>query len=235
VISSDKDSIEFLRGLCLMAMTLNHLLLWPFVNVSFLLRLTYQSLGWWSFATVFFALAGVQWGRRTQGEHRLWHWNGLRAGMLLGWVCVATSLYILGVNLRLINPAPWQAHIAWRDIGTLFGALLGFKLPWLIDVIWLHAWLGLFAAMLWSIPLLRSSPFLIFSVSAAIWLCGIPDIFAGLGRYQIAPSWHSWTGWQFLFVICALSQQPTVKDRLDKLRKKKFDGFFPCLPGYLLL
>lgn len=205
------DNLSVWRGLCLLGLTFNHLLLWPCENISFALRLTYQSLGWASFATVFFAIAGIQWGRKLQRSALLWRWNLARCGRLMAWVFISTAIFVIAVRLNFVQPAPWQRHLDWSSPNIPIWAVLGLRIPWLIDVIWLHAWLGIFATLLWSIPIVRHSPFCIAALSVLVWLAGQAGYFDSFSLHDAAPSWHSWTGWQLLFVGCALSQQNEFK------------------------
>jgi|GEM_PF-5499317 len=205
------------KGLCLIGMSFNHLLLWPFPGLSPALRLTYQSVGWFTFASVFFAIAGIQWGRRAQSNTKLILWNIKRAKKLGLWIVLATSLFLVGIKLGLITPAPWQISIAWQQPQTLLYALLGLRLPWLIDVIWLHMWLGVFATLLWISPGIRGRWWAIACVSFALWCLGQSNDPLGLGTNADAPSWHHWTSWQLLFVVSALSQQDEVRKKLAVL------------------
>lgn len=219
-----KDPLNTWRAVALLGLTFNHLLLWPLENISFAMRITYQSVGWVSFASVFFAIAGIQWGRKACTSDSLWIWNLKRSAKLLLWVFSATILFALAVELQFIKPAPWQRHISWTDPHTPLKAVAGVKLPWLLDVIWLHAWLGIYATIVWSVFGRNKSPLAITAVSVLVWIAGQTDAveIKILPTPAEAPPWHHWTGWQLLFVICALSQQDEVKKKLALLK----DMFF---------
>jgi hypothetical protein len=188
------------------------------------MRITYQSVGWVSFASVFFAISGIQWGRKACTSDSLWQWNVRRSARLLFWVFTATILFSLAVELQVIKPAPWQRHMNWTEPHTPLKALAGLKLPWLLDVIWLHAWLGIYATIVWSVFGRNRCPLAIAAVSFLVWIAGQADEVQVrmLPTIAEAPPWHHWTGWQLLFVICALSQHHDIKKRLDFLNNAFF-------------
>ena len=219
-----KDSLNTWRTVALLGLTLNHLLLWPLENISFAMKITYQSLGWVSFASVFFAAAGIQWGRKACTTDSLWVWNIRRSGKLLLWVFSATILFVFAVESQVIKPVPWQRHISWIEPLTPLKALAGLKLPWLLDVIWLHAWLGIYATIVWSVFGKNKSPLAIAAVSVLVWIAGQTDAvqLQILPTSAEAPPWHHWTGWQLIFVIGALSQRDEVKRRLELLKNPFF-------------
>jgi hypothetical protein len=224
------DPSDFWKGLSLVGLTINHLILWPCENLNFLLRITYQGMGWVSFASVFFAIAGIHWGRRIESQCELskfLHWNARRALKLFSWVVFSSMLFSLCVQWRILTPAPWQSHIPWHTPENIALALLGLRLPWLIDVIWLHGWLGIFSTLLWSVPALRRSGLCLLSTSGGIWLVSqagllnIENFIDGPLIKELAPSWHSWGGWQFLFIASAVSQRTDMQKYLQILQKKK--------------
>lgn len=211
---------DFWRGIGLLGLTFNHLLLWPYTSLSFALRFTYQSLGWVSFATVFFALAGVQWGRVAERNRNLWRWNLRRTAFLWAWVLVAVLIFRVGIESRLLRPAPWQNHIRWTENYGILYALAGVRLPWLLDVIWLHGWFGLFATILWSLPGVGVSALRIALVSCIFWISAQINFGQISPLFHEAPPWHVWTGWQILFVGCALSQRKEAARVVSYFRRK---------------
>lgn len=206
---SDKNvnSLDIWKGLSILGLTFNHLILWPCQSLSGALKFSYQSLGWFSFASVFFAISGCQWGKREQKNPDILSWNILRARKLFAWVVCATLIFQGGVWLGFIQPAPWQAHAVWSRWDLVLSAVLGQKLPWLIDVIWMHGILGVFATVVWSLPWLRVSSARIAALSLVIWICSQLGLFQFQFGHGAVPSWHDWTSWQLLFVGAALLQR----------------------------
>jgi hypothetical protein len=238
-LSSEKPTkqTDVWKGLSLLGLTFNHLLLWPCSNLSFALNFTYQSVGWVSFASVFFAIAGVQWGRRAENQtpQQLLNWNFKRAIKLFAWVGCATAIFVLANKASLLEPAPWQRHLIWNAPSTVLMAISGFQLPWLLDVIWLHAWLGVYATILWSLPKIRSSSLCIALVSACVWLLSQAGYFNVQSQLFSAPSWHAWTGWQLLFVGCALSQRKDVQAVIGYFRKSSLRLIIIIIAAALLI
>ncbi len=222
---SNDENFETWKGLALIALSINHLVLWPLSDLAFLLKLTYQSLGWCTFASLYFAIAGVQWGRRVSTRADFWHWNIRRARRLILWVFLFTLLFCTGVRFGWWMPAPWQRHINWQHVTTPFLALFGVRLPWLVDVVWLHCWLGLFAALIWRCPGLRNNYQSILGASLCLWVMSQLSLFELDYIQKEAPSWHAWTSWQFLFIISAVSQQNEFRLQIPKF----FTSFKPRL------
>ena len=215
------EHYEVWKGISLLGLTCNHLVLWPLTNLSFTLKLTYQSIGWFTFAAVYYSIAGIIWGRRVQTETQYWKWNLRRAAKLLLWVAAATLFLVLSFHYQWLSPAPWQTQIQWTGDKPLLKAILGTRIPWLIDVIWLHCWLGFFTALLWRCPVLRDNHILLASVSLLVWTLSQFQIFEWEFLISEAPSWHSWTSWQLLFVLSALSQQKKFISRIKLLCQSK--------------
>jgi hypothetical protein len=226
---SDKNEIEFWKGVSLFGLTCNHLFLWPLNALSQGLALTYQSFGWFTFASIYFASAGILWGRRAETTPAFWTWNFQRAAKLLLWVCVATLIFKWGVESKLLMPAPWQTHLSWIHDTALLHAALGRQLPWLLDVIWLHAWFGLFAATLWRAPGLRERPALVVVASFLIWLLDQLGLFDRFSKMNIAAPWHSWTSWQLLFVLAAASQRKVWNDSLKVILNQKINRILTAI------
>lgn len=211
---SNDEQFEIWKGLALIALSINHLVLWPLSDLAFLMKLTYQSVGWCTFASLYFAIAGVQWGRRAGKSQDFWNWNIRRAKRLMLWVFLFTLLFCTGVRFGWWVPAPWQRHIDWRQVSTPLLALLGVRLPWLVDVVWLHFFLGLFAALVWRCPGLRNNYLAILITSFCLWIISQFDLLEFDYLQREAPSWHTWTSWQFLFIASAVSQQDDFKPRV---------------------
>jgi hypothetical protein len=213
------------RGAALIGLTVNHLVLWPLPNVSGILRYTYESLGWFTFASLYFGIAGYQWGKTAAGlgSADFWRWNAKRALRLYLWFAAVASITLLGIQTEIFRPAPWQRHLQWTGVESLILCLLGLKIPWLTDVLWLHAWLGLFSSLLWECPWLKGRTTAIALLSCAVWAVGnflIPKWGFALAE---APSWHSWTAWQLAFIFAALFAQgdfQKFKEKLDGKRVK---------------
>jgi hypothetical protein len=220
---SEKTEIQFWKGVSLLGLTCNHLFLWPLNALSQGLAITYQPLGWFTFASIYFASAGILWGRKAEVTSSYWQWNLKRAGKLLLWVFIATLIFKWGGESKYLAPAPWQTHLNWNGDLVLLSATLGQKLPWLLDVIWLHAWLGVFTAILWRTPALTGNPIKIVIVSSLIWIADQLDLFDQFVRAGASPPWHSWTSWQLLFVLGATLQKKEWKNLLNAFSGKKLN------------
>jgi hypothetical protein len=229
------EHYEVWKGISLLGLTCNHLALWPLTNLSFTLKLTYQSIGWFTFATVYYSIAGIIWGRRVQTETQYWNWNLRRAAKLLVWVAAATLILVLSFQYQWLSPAPWQTQIQWTGDKPLLKAILGTRIPWLIDVIWLHCWLGIFTALLWRCPVLRDNHILLASVSLLVWTLSQFRIFEWEFLTSEASSWHSWTSWQLLFVLSALSQQKKFISRIKILCQSKSQKILAVAAALFLL
>lgn len=212
------NSLDIWKGISILGLTFNHLVLWPCQSLSGALKFTYQSLGWFSFASVFFAISGCQWGRREQKDPDILSWNLVRARKLMTWVVCSTLIFQCSVWVGLIQPAPWQTHVYWTQPELIFYTVLGQKLPWLIDVIWMHGVLGVFATVVWSVPWLRASSFRIAVVSFLLWMSSQFGLFQSKIGEGNAPSWHDWTSWQLLFVGAALLQRKDTAALQDVFR-----------------
>ena len=217
----EPDKSQGWKGAALIGLTINHLALWPLSNAAGLLRFTYQSLGWFTFASLFFGIAGYQWGkgaarRSTAG---IWSWNKARALRLYLWFVAVASFLILGMTMEVIRPAPWQRHLEWTSAKSYFLCLLGLKIPWLSDVLWLHAWLGIFASLLWTCPGLKGKTRRIALASFLLWVAGQPEWPSAGFSSDFAPSWHAWTCWQFVFVLSALFAKMETHEWKEKLAK----------------
>lgn len=230
------QEIDFWKGVSLTGLTCNHLFLWPLSSITAGLSITYQSLGWFTFASIYFASAGILWGRRAESGKGLWRWNSRRAAKLLIWICAATFIFNTGIHFNLLKPAPWQMHHNWNQKPLLGSAILGLQLPWLVDVIWLHAFFGLFASALWSLPVLKNRPLIIAAVSIALWLAAQADLTGLPSGHGYLPPWHSWAGWQFLFIFAAMSQNKKVLLRLKDLSNGKAKKYIlVLLLGFMVL
>jgi hypothetical protein len=220
-MQADPDKSQGWKGAALIGLTINHLVLWPLPHAAGLLRFTYGSLGWFTFASIFFGIAGYQWGKKASQSSmsEIWSWNKARALRLYLWFVAVASLLILGMTLEVIRPAPWQRHLDWTGPNSFFLCAVGLKIPWLSDVLWLHAWLGLFASFLWTCPYLMGKTGRIAPVSFMFWLTGQLEWPSAKFMVGSAPSWHAWTCWQFVFVLSALfakSEFLEWKERLEK-------------------
>lgn len=204
--TAEKEQLDFWKGVSLIGLTCNHLLLWPLKSISQGLALTYQSLGWFTFASVYFATAGILWGRRAYQSDSLIRWNVVRAAQLLLWTCIVTLFFKLGMAADVLKPAPWQSHLDWSHNTLVASAAIGRQIPWLVDVIWLHACFGIFSTALWSLPGTSKSPWVILGTSMLLWLVDQTFHTSMPGHSRWAPPWHSWMSWQLLFVVSALSQ-----------------------------
>lgn len=231
---AQRKEIEFWKGLSLLGLTCNHLFLWPLASLSAGLRLTYQSVGWFTFASIYFSAAGIIWGRTAQTKPKFWNWNIKRASMLLLWVAVAATVFQLGLTCQILSPVPWQRHVTWESPGSILHALVGIKLPWLVDVIWLHACLGIFTALIWKLPGFKDRPKLVVGLSCLIWILSQTDVFKFNIQENQAPSWHSWTSWQLLFVLSAVSQEKKIQQCITKWINQKGKKVVPVLAMFFI-
>ncbi|NBX16226.1 MAG: hypothetical protein EBR09_02555 [Proteobacteria bacterium] len=226
--TASRKEIEFWKGISLIGLTCNHLFLWPLSVLSAGLTFTYQSFGWFTFASVYFASAGILWGRRAQSDCALWSWNLRRAAKLLLWVCAATAIFKAAESEGIIKAAPWQSHYDWSISPAIAGAAAGVQLPWLIDVIWLHAWFGIFATALWSLPWTKKQPRLTALMSVALWLADQSGHLKLPQQPALLPPWHSWASWQLLFVLSALSQNKNCRTYFESAIQGKRKILIAC-------
>lgn len=139
--------IDGLRGLLLLLMTFNHLLLWPFGAVGQVLAFTYQPIGFITAAEGFFFLSGLV---AALAYGRIYERRGLRAVLpplarriakifVLNLVITFTIIALVQAGRSL---APHNAALATEMRGQAWGAflapLLGLNLPWLADILPLY-------------------------------------------------------------------------------------------------
>jgi hypothetical protein len=202
--------IDGLRGLLLLLMTFNHLLLWPFDHVGHALAFTYQPIGFISAAEGFFFLSGVV---AALAYGRIYERRGLKAvlpplGRRIAKILVLNLVITFSI-IALVQAgrdlAPHNAALvtelrehAWEAFLAPFLAL---NLPWLADILPLYIlFLGLVPVLILAAS--ARSERVVFIVVVGLWLFGqhYPCDALASRLMQWVPGHHYFTfGWFDIF------------------------------------
>ncbi len=208
--------IDALRGLLLLIMMANHLVLWPLQMLKPALEHLYQPFGFVSAAEGFFFLSGLV---SAMAYGRLADRKPLRE---VGLAVARRIRRLFLVNLVLaavIAPVAWSfaAQPEWTSaVLKEYGAIRGLSLlelavgvnePWLLDI------LPAYMIFLATIPLLilaqkRRVLWLPLAVSGALWVAGqfFPSAKVADALMRVFPSryvsfgWFELAAWQLVFV-----------------------------------
>lgn len=229
--SSRLPAIDGLRGVLMVVMTFNHLVLWPFRDLAFLRTFSFQPLGLVTAAEGFFFLSGLV---AALAYGKLYDRGGLPAV----WPSLLPRLakiYLLDLAVTVAVVAavvaggtlpPEFAELEGEmHLHTVFALAVPFafvNMPWLCDILTCYV---LFLAV---VPLLlravdRGYGRYVVLVSAGLWALAQFHPAAALARrltawdpdhHHITFGWFEVAGWQAIFVAAFLLGRAARTGRL---------------------